>query len=105
MRQFSRPRIVACLAVLTVIGIVMVGSSLRSPLPRAYAAPDGTNRVNTGGSLSAFVPANNNATFVVKNASGRLMKVTVTATGTAAATFYDNASAASGNKLLIVPAN
>jgi hypothetical protein len=51
------------------------------------------------------VPPNNGATFVVKASPGRLMKVIVTAVGTAATTFFDNSSAASGNKLLAIPAS
>ncbi len=43
-------------------------------------------------------------TQVVKGAPGRLVKVTVTtATATAATTVYDNASAASGTPLLVIP--
>jgi hypothetical protein len=34
-----------------------------------------------------------------------LVRVIVIATGAGAGTFYDNASAASGNKLLVIPAN
>jgi hypothetical protein len=105
MRKFACPPTLLALTLLCVLSVLLLGPFLRPTLPQTYPAPDATNRVNTGGSLSAFIPANNGATFVVKNAPGRLMKVTVTATGTAAATFYDNASAASGNKLLVVPAN
>jgi hypothetical protein len=68
-------------------------------------AADATIHVNAVGSLTGFVPANNNAAVIVKNAAGRLMKVIVTTIGTAATTFFDNASAASGNKLLVIPAS
>jgi hypothetical protein len=68
-------------------------------------AADATIHVNTGGSNTAFVPANNGAAVVIKNAPGRLMRVIVTAVGTAATKFYDNASAASGSVLLTIPAS
>ena len=46
------------------------------------------------------------ATGVVKNAPGRLAKVTVTtALSAAAVTIYDNASAASGTPLYVIPAS
>lgn len=43
------------------------------------------------------------APVVIKASAGTLVRVVITATGTAL-TFYDNASAASGNELLITPA-
>jgi hypothetical protein len=50
-------------------------------------------------SLTAFPTA----TAAVKTAPGRLLKIVVTVAPSAAVTFYDNASAASGNILFIVP--
>jgi hypothetical protein len=69
------------------------------------AASDQTIHVNSGGSGAAFVPANNGAPVVIKPGPGRLMKCVVTAVGTAATKIYDNASAASGNVLLAIPAS
>lgn len=42
---------------------------------------------------------------VVKAQPGRLAQVVVTASGTGVVTFYDNASAASGTVLFVVPAS
>jgi hypothetical protein len=58
--------------------------------------------VELGG--SAYVPCTAATATVVKAAPGRLCKVIVVATGTAAVSIYDNASAASGNILFTVPA-
>ncbi len=66
---------------------------------------DFAGAVETGGLSNAPVSANGGSAQVVKGSPGRLCLVTVTASGTAAGTFYDNASAASGTKLLVVPAN
>jgi hypothetical protein len=66
---------------------------------------DATIHVNEGGSNTGFVPANSGAAVVIKASPGRLMKVIVTAVGTAATKIYDNASSASGNVLLAIPAS
>jgi hypothetical protein len=51
------------------------------------------------------INANTTSDTVIKASPGCLVCVTVTATGTAAQTFYDNASAGSGTPLLVIPAN
>ena len=55
-------------------------------------------------SASKTAPLTLGGTQVVKAAPGRLLKVTVTTVlATAATTIYDNASAASGTILLVIP--
>lgn len=57
-----------------------------------------------GGSNTAAVPAGV-GTLVIKQTSGRICRVLVTATGTGVCTFYDNPSAASGTVIGVVPAS
>jgi hypothetical protein len=44
-------------------------------------------------------------TVLMPNPGGLVCTVTVLTAGSAAGTIYDNSSAASGNKLLVIPAN
>ena len=62
----------------------------------------GAEIITSGGLYATSI----NATGVVKASPGRLCKVTVTTVLSAAAiTFYDNASAASGTVLAVIPAS
>lgn len=61
--------------------------------------------VTDGGTLTAAVAAGAGGAGVVKAAAGRLCRIIVTTLGTAAMTFYDNASAASGTALFVIPAS
>jgi hypothetical protein len=73
---------------------------------QAVAQVDGLGNVATpGGTTTATIVAGTGTTVqVVKASAGRLYRVLVTgATSTAALTFYDNASAASGTVIGIVP--
>ena len=55
-------------------------------------------------SASRTFPVTLGSLQVVRNGPGRLLKVSVTtATASAAVTVYDNASAASGTPLLVIP--
>src|SRR5437660_6341146 len=75
------------------------------PGPGIVALVDSSN-VPFSGPSSSFVQAANTAGVVVgKNSPGRLWSATVTTLGTAALDIYDNASVASGTKLLSIPAN
>ncbi|GGX40619.1 hypothetical protein GCM10010341_73200 [Streptomyces noursei] len=61
------------------------------------------NSSSIGGTATVPIAAGA-GTVVVKGAAGRLCRVVVTAAGsTGAVTFYDNASAASGTVLAVVP--
>jgi len=65
-----------------------------------------SNNVPFSGPSSTFTQLANTAGVVVgKNSPGRLWSATVTTLGTAALDIYDNASAASGTKLLTIPAS
>lgn len=59
---------------------------------------------STAGTATATV-ASGAGNTVIKNSAGRLCRIVVTAGGTGAVTFYDNASTNSGTALFIVPAN
>jgi hypothetical protein len=68
----------------------------------------GTNTIgaiSNDGTSNTAIAAGTSANTVVKNSSGRLASILVTATGTNALNVYDNASAASGNIIAIIPAN
>jgi len=61
--------------------------------------------VTDGGQYSTTVAAGTGGAAVVSAEPGRLCKVVVLSSGSAATDIYDNASAASGTKLFTVPAN
>jgi hypothetical protein len=58
-----------------------------------------------GGSSTTTIAAGTNSVTVVKASAGTLCKVLVTTLGTAAMNFFDNASAASGTIVGVVPAS
>mgnify|MGYP001566741829 CR=1 FL=1 len=62
--------------------------------------------VKTGGaSKTAVAAGTTSADSVVSAAAGRLYKIIVIATGSAAVSIYDNATASTGTVLFTVPAN
>ena len=66
----------------------------------------GELQISGGGNSNAAVAAGTTtAAAVVKGTPGRLCTIVVTALGTAAVTIYDNASAASGTVLMVIPAS
>jgi len=60
----------------------------------------GAELVTTGGVSTGFL----SVTGALKASSGRLCSIVVTTVTSAAITIYDNASAASGNILFVIPA-
>jgi hypothetical protein len=64
----------------------------------------GVTEVTVGGHASTPVGAGAGNT-IIKSSPGRLARILVTATGTAAFVVYDNASAPSGTIIAVVPAN
>lgn len=75
------------------------------PGPGIVALVDSNNVPFNGPSSSFVQPANTVGVVVGKASSGRLWSAVVTSTGTAGLDVYDNASAATGTKLLSIPAN
>jgi hypothetical protein len=73
-------------------------------LASVLAALQGVLSVNGGATATATIAAGV-GTKAVKAAAGRLCRVLVTALGTGGLTLYDNASAASGTVIGIVPAS
>lgn len=70
-----------------------------------HSQPGGEKWITPGGSQTAAIAAGTGtAAVVVKDTAGRLCKVLVTAAGSAALTFYDNASAATGTVIGVIPA-
>lgn len=67
--------------------------------------PNGVLLTSNGGNDYAVVAASTATNTVVRTGTGRLCKVLITTLGTAAVTFYDNASAASGNVIGYIPAS
>jgi hypothetical protein len=68
--------------------------------------PSGIQLTSEGGANANFaITAGKNTITVVSVQAGRLCKVTVVTLGTAACTFYDSASAASGNVVGVVTAS
>ena len=61
----------------------------------------GAEIVTTGGVSAGFL----SATGAVKASAGRLCSIIVNTTTSAAVTIYDNAAAASGNILFVIPAS
>ncbi len=67
---------------------------------------DGSMNVGNAGPTANFAqPANTAGVVIGKASPGFLWSATVTTLGTAALDIYDNASAASGTKLLSIPAS
>jgi hypothetical protein len=96
-----RTRIVSIAA-----GSVMAGVSAQPAvnLPPTVVSPERID--STGGKFPVEVAAGTTtAAFNVAAGPARLCRVVVQALGTAALTFYDNPSAASGTKLFIIPAS
>ena len=58
----------------------------------------------TGGRYNAYLAAAAGTPSVIMSSPARLCKVIVLSSGSASTTIYDNASAASGNKVLVIPA-
>lgn len=74
-----------------------------APLPVSGVNP---LPVYSGANVATPVAAGTTtAVTICKNAAGRIGRVIVIATGTAAVSIYDNASTASGTILLTIPAN
>jgi hypothetical protein len=71
----------------------------------AVVPVDGAGNPVHGTATGQVAAGAGTAAVAVKNSPGRLCKVVVVATGTAAVSIYDNASAASGSVLLTIPAN
>lgn len=67
--------------------------------------PNGVLLTSDGGNDMATIAAGTVANTVVKTGTGRLCKVIVTTLGTAAMTFYDNASTTSGTVIGYIPAS
>lgn len=65
----------------------------------------GGEQWTTGGGSQTAAIAAGTGTGAIKGTSGRLCRVLVTALGTGVCTFYDNASAASGTVIGVVPAS
>lgn len=61
--------------------------------------------VSSGGSATVSIAAGTTANTVVKAAPGRLCRMLIAVSGTAAVTIYDNASAASGTVIGAAPAS
>ncbi len=84
---------------------------------QAYAAQAGSTGTDTFGNPYAALMQQRSRTnkavaagvgtaaVVVKAAPGELVTIVVTATGTAAVSIYDNAAAATGTVLMVIPAN
>jgi hypothetical protein len=83
-------------------GVSYNGSSWDRNRKDTYA--NGPQWMTTGGGSTKYV-ASGGGTNVIKASAGRLVKVQVTTLGATALTFYDNASAASGNIVGIIPAS
>ena len=75
------------------------------PGPAAIALVDQNNAPFNGPSSSFVQPANTSGVVIGKASPGRLWSVVVTTLGTAGLDIYDNASVASGTKLLSIPAS
>lgn len=64
-----------------------------------------SEQVGSGGKNTTPVAANTTTDTVIKGSAGRIGKVLVTATGTAALNIYDNATTHSGTVLCAIPAS
>jgi hypothetical protein len=64
----------------------------------------GVQVTDTGGASTAFVPAAQVAPLVIKATPGHIGSALITAAGTTSVTFYDNATACSGNIIGVTPA-
>lgn len=67
--------------------------------------PDGRTVVQQACGSTVAIAAAVATNTVIKASAGALLRVLVTATGTTAMNFYDNASAASGTIIGVIPAN
>jgi hypothetical protein len=65
----------------------------------------GTLQTSGDGASKTKIAAGTAGNTVVKGAPGRLAKIIVTALGTSAMSFYDNASAATGQPDFTIPAS
>lgn len=87
---------------------VMLVTASGAPVPTTQPVLPVDSRgfaATRGGSVTVGVPAGTTANTVVKATPGRLCRVLVTATGTAAVTFYDSGTTASGTVIGYLAAN
>lgn len=76
------------------------------PLNPVYTPVDSSGfSLAPGGELLFPITAGATGAQIVKSSPGRLCRVVVTATGTGAVSIYDNASAASGTVIGVIPAS
>lgn len=95
--------------------LVVGGATSMTPLLTKVVDAAGTNQagvdpvhflyVTNGGSLTATVTAQTAGAAAIKTSAGRLCRIIVTSTATAALLFYDNATSASGTVIGAIPAS
>ena len=87
-------------------GTISVGiATSADPTRTVTKTPAAEVLQSTGGRYKTYLAAAAGTPSVVMSSQARLCKVIVLSSGSAATTVYDNAAAASGDKVLVVPAN
>lgn len=73
--------------------------------PKVAPSPDEVQKINSGGQYTSYHAAGASGAGAASAKPGRLCKLSVLSSGSAATVIYDNASAASGTKLFTLAAN